>query len=458
MKKKKQKNLKREKLKEKKKVLQQKIRLYSDQFNLPILDKNNNIIVNTHSWFNITEYHQQFQIFDKNIQFETDELNSDNYFTVKLLLRPNNEQKLVLHKWLDCYIHMYNAVIKYIKMCRFNKQAVVFSITSLKKILSNDKNKIHKWSKLTINNKEIYVDKHLLDYAINDSINRYRTCLSNLRGGYITHFRLRYLKFNKENKIFKMEKLAVKERGFYISSLGKIMMSEKDNFNYVKNWHTMMTVQYQSKNDKFHLLIKYPTSYKQQKDGNEDQKVIMDMGVRKFSASLSNNKFTIIGNNMKKRLEPILKNIDKINKSTILTKTKKLKLVKKKYTKIHNLVEDVHWKVINYLTNNFKTILIGNWSTKESGENGKVSKMTKRLANVYRIYSFKEKLKYKCKYLGIKYKEVDEPYTSKCCCKCGTYKKDLGGNETYDCKICNVKKDRDLNSTIDIAIKGILEK
>jgi IS605 OrfB family transposase len=342
-------------------------------------------------------------------------------------------------------------------MCRFNKQKVIFSITKLKKILLDDKNEIHKWSKLTINNKEIYVDKHLLDYAINDSINRYKSCLSNLRNGHIKYFRLRYLKFNKENKIFKMEKLAVKEKGFFTSSLGKIMKSDKKNFNYLKNWYTMMIVQYQSKTKEFNLLIKYPTSFKQQKINNEDTKAIIDMGVRKFGALLSNNKFAIIGNNMKKRLTPLLKNIDKINKSTTLTKANKLKLVRKKYTKIHNLVEDVHWKAINYLTNNFGTILIGNWSTKKSNEDGKVDKMTKRFANIYRIYSFKQKLKYKCKYLGIKYKEVDEAYTSKCCCKCGMYKKDLGGNEIYNCKKCNVKKDRDLNSTIDIAIKGIRE-
>ena len=206
------KNLKKQKLKEKKQLLQKKISLYSDQFNLPIIDNANKSTINAHSWFNIFEYHQQFQIFDKNIQFEYDDLNddpdNDDYFTVKLKLYPTDEQKLILHKWFDCYIYMYNAVVRYIKMCRFNKQKVIFSITKLKKILLDDKNEIHKWSKLTINNKEIYVDKHLLDYAINDSINRYKSCLSNLRNGHIKYFRLRYLKFNKENKIFKMEKIS----------------------------------------------------------------------------------------------------------------------------------------------------------------------------------------------------------------------------------------------------------
>ena len=42
-----------------------------------------------------------------------------------------------------------------------------------------------------------------------------------------------------------------------------------------------------------------------------------------------------------------------------------------------------------------------------------------------------------CKNRGNIFKEVGEEYTSKTCTKCGEQKKNLGGNETYECNKCN---------------------
>ena len=119
------------------------------------------------------------------------------------------------------------------------------------------------------------------------------------------------------------------------------------------------------------------------------------------------------------------------------------------------MISDMHWKTINYLTNNYKTLLIGNLSTKNIVEK-ELSPITKRLANIYRLYQFKQKLKYKCKYLNISYKEVDEAYTSKSCCKCATINNNLNGNEIFECKKCKLKIDRDINGSINIFQRNII--
>lgn len=181
---------------------------------------------------------------------------------------------------------------------------------------------------------------------------------------------------------------------------------------------------------------------------------INDPGIRKFGTFYCNDKVIIIGRLAKRRIKLLLKTIDKINGSTILTKIQKEKLIYKKNKKIHDLVTDMHWKLIKYLTTHLDHILIGNFSTKKMGESDGTDRMTKLIGKAYRMYDFKCKLKYKCHQLGIKYKEVDEAYTTQCCSQCANRKKDIGKNEVYKCDKCGNKMDCDVNSSIDISCKG----
>jgi len=52
----------------------------------------------------------------------------------------------------------------------------------------------------------------------------------------------------------------------------------------------------------------------------------------------------------------------------VMNKKKIPRKIKKRYEyswfkKINNLITDLHWKSIKYLTNNYNTIFIGDWST-----------------------------------------------------------------------------------------------
>jgi putative transposase len=163
----------------------------------------------------------------------------------------------------------------------------------------------------------------------------------------------------------------------------------------------------------------------------------------------------MIGDKAKIRLKLLLKATDKIAANEELKKIQKNRLIERKNKKIHNLVTDMHWKLIKYLTDNLDHIVIGNFSTKTMGRGKKVKKIVKRIANAYRMYEFKQKLKYKCKYLNIKYIEVDESYTTQCCCRCGNRQKDIGSKKVYACTNCNNVIDRDVNSTITIACTAI---
>ena len=119
------------------------------------------------------------------------------------------------------------------------------------------------------------------------------------------------------------------------------------------------------------------------------------------------------------------------------------------------MIEDTQWKIANYLTTNYKLVIVGNFSTKKMGEQKKISKMLKRIASIYSLYQLKCKIKYKCSITNTKYKESDEMYTTQCCSRCGNRKKDVGLNRTYECDKCGHKSGRYINSSVDILITSI---
>jgi transposase len=91
------------------------------------------------------------------------------------------------------------------------------------------------------------------------------------------------------------------------------------------------------------------------------------------------------------------------------------------------------------------------------GESKNISKMVKRVGNALRFFQFNERLKYKCEFTNTKHRKTDEAFTSKCCCKCGTYYKNLGSNKRYKCinPNCNLDIGRDINGAINIFINSL---
>ena len=149
----------------------------------------------------------------------------------------------------------------------------------------------------------------------------------------------------------------------------------------------------------------------------------------------------------------MLRKIDNIQRNENVKN--KQRIINDKYEKIKNMVSDFKWKTIKYLTDNFKTVIVGNFSTKKMTEQENMNDMVKRIGNLYSMFDFKQKLQYKCYSKNVDYKEINEGCTSKCCCKCGNYKKDLGSAKVYNCTKCKMKIDRDVNGAKNILFIGI---
>ena len=394
----------------------------------------------SHSWFDI-KYNP---LFNDNIYHLTID-NNDNldvclYKSKQIQIFPTQQQKLILDEWIELYRLMMNETIYFFRKQFFNKQNI---ITDFKKIrtqyLINKKN-------IIINNSKIY--SHTLDYAIKDVCTNVKSILSNLKNNNIKHFRLRYIKQSKPTQLIKIEKTAfhIKDNQIFNKKMG-LLKSDLLDIDKIESDLSIIR-----KNNRYYILLPINIDY-ENNNRNYKRVVGLDAGIRTFLTGFSQDNIIEIGNNLSTTINKRLKCIDKIN-SMIKNETIKRKAENKRYRKIQNQINDLHWKSINYLTNNYDEIIIGKLSTSNIIQNP-INKNVKRIASLMRSYVFRERLKYKCSYKNKKLKIINESYTSKTCSTCGHVKKEENKTKIYECLNCKSIMDRDYNGAKNIFLLGI---
>jgi len=145
----------------------------------------------------------------------------------------------------------------------------------------------------------------------------------------------------------------------------------------------------------------------------------------------------------------------RLTKKTIYNMKRRCSLLR---TKIRNITNDLHWKSINFLTSNFKNILLPSFEVKQMTSIPrsirKMGRSTVRRMLCLSHYKFKERMKYMCAVKGNNLYIVNEAYTSKTCGGCGYCKKDCTGR-WYKCIKCGFELDRDYNGARNIFIKHV---
>ena len=127
--------------------------------------------------------------------------------------------------------------------------------------------------------------------------------------------------------------------------------------------------------------------------------------------------------------------------------------------KIDNQIDALHWKIIDYLTKNYKNVIIGDLSTKKvsvkkSKKKSNLNPLTKRVASATRLYQFRQRLENKCLERRVNYKMVTEYYTSQMCTRCGEI--NIPGREIYNCNSCKLTIGRDINGARNIYLKRLI--
>lgn len=411
--------------------------------------------IETNSWFDF-----QQSDFVKNNEIKTSlKIKEQKEFikAIEIQLYPNKKQRAILQHWLNAYRQMYNKTIQLIKNRFENNKKTILSFKTLRtQYLKPKKQKI-----IDITN----APSHVLDGAIKLACANYKSALSNLKNKNISKFRIRYWRANKDQLCLDIEKTAFKNHSFYIRKLGKHIKYKTDfkikNKNKGENnikfnlSHIMMDSRliYNQITDAYLLYV--PRSKLSQTSKNSGI-VGIDPGIRTFATCYSNKDISSICNNAYFKISRLLKLIDKVNNNKKIPEAQKKKSNGKRYTKIKNMVKDLHWKTIQILTSKYKHILIGDLSIKgvSNKMKSKLTKMTKRVGYALSFFTFRERLKYKCESKNIYYEVIDEHYTSQMCGTCTVLNKNLGSSKTFKCEQCKTKLGRDVNGARNILLRG----
>jgi putative transposase len=156
------------------------------------------------------------------------------------------------------------------------------------------------------------------------------------------------------------------------------------------------------------------------------------------------------GNGARRRLILMLLRADRYQaKGTPKARRQRLRTL----LRVRNLVTDLHWKTINQLCS-FRTVFLPSFSVSQMVRGTKLARSTKRLLQVFRYWDFQQKLLWKATLTGTQVHIVNESWTSKTCTSCGEIKKDLTGEETFECSFCGLKIGRDYQGARNILLKS----
>ena len=216
------------------------------------------------------------------------------------------------------------------------------------------------------------------------------------------------------------------------------------------------TYMYEKATDSYYLLYPVLVSYYPEDDircevkapstlSSEDLAAI-DAGVRKFLTGycIDGSTFTI-GAAANKRLSDYFLRIDREKNPLIRNWL---------WKKVKNLLNDLHWKTVKYLTANYKTVIMGDIETQSILKGNRLHSLTKRALCQYSFCRFKSRLAWKLSLCGGNFILVNESYTSKTCSHCGQ-QNNVGSNETYSCSRCLLVIDRDVNGAQCILVKAL---
>ena len=193
-----------------------------------------------------------------------------------------------------------------------------------------------------------------------------------------------------------------------------------------------------------------------QKSLPSNSKIIsLDPGLRTFMSGYTGDELVYIGDGCCDKIFRWIELLDQEEIDEGMTDDEIEKVYKnRRYIrkKIEDMVTDLHWKTIKYLTSTYKTVIYPDFRTK--GMMKKLSRTNKRKISALSFYKFKSRLIYKCKVEKVNLIITDESWTSRTCTKCGNKNKKTTSKD-FKCDHCKYEIDRDCNAARNILIKTI---
>lgn len=191
--------------------------------------------------------------------------------------------------------------------------------------------------------------------------------------------------------------------------------------------------------------------------------VALDPGTYTFMDYYSNLDCGKIAPEAGPHVHRLCRRIDKLISKKDKTPCRKLRYhlkraITKARIKLQNKKNDLHWKVVSFLCDNYSYIFLPHFETSSMSKKStrRIRSKTVRQMLTLSHYSFFQKLKSKAEEKNVLVYKLNEHYTSKLCGRCFTLNNKLRLiDRTYHCKSCKLKIDRDFNAARNIFIHGL---
>jgi len=351
-------------------------------------------------------------------------------------------QRKKLKDWINTTRYVYNKTVNSIKS---GEKVNFYALRN--KLVTAKNNNLPDW--------ELKTPKDVRAGAIRDLVKGFKIAMSNLKKRKISRFSLRYRSKRNDYSI-EIPKSAIKynNKSFRIySRFIKTSIRSSNDKKYLADLTIDHDCRLKYQGGQWYLFIPYKCKKRMKAPTKEI--CALDPGIRKFQTLYSENETVKIEVN-KEVLRKFYIRLDKL-RSLRSKKRISRSSFKKKYNKaqhkMNNLVDDVHYKTISYLTSTYKTIFL------PSFENQEIAKIIKRRTTKRNLFNLKH-YRFKQRLLENVSKHFNviicsEEYTSKTCGRCGTLN-NVRSREIFNCSKCSLKIDRDVNGARNIFLKNLI--
>jgi len=192
-----------------------------------------------------------------------------------------------------------------------------------------------------------------------------------------------------------------------------------------------------------------------------EKQVFLDPGIRTFQTYYSEDEAGQIGVDMEKQLDRVNAKIKGIKTRLLWAKTNKATVKAKRLrrawyranARASNVVDDLQWKTIKFLLDNFDFILAPRLNLRDC----KLPTIVKERMTMLRHGRFSARLKMKAQARGKTVEtEFEEHGTSRTCSRCGEANHGIGSSEVFWCNGCEFRCHRDVNAAKNHCLKFLV--
>ena len=409
--------------------------------------------------------------------------NKDITRTIKCQIMPSRPQKDVLERAIRAYNTTRSSCVRWIKKrkelahrlaVRKDKINPLFDLLRSLFVINKRRGQDNLNRYFTPEKKwMLNVPKEIRVSAVKDVVANLKSCLSNVEHGHQRRFVMK-LKLKASHCSFGIEKRLTcdKSRKRIELEFEKFFKSNGDCsrvFDCV-NGHLFKDgvpdgecKVHRDSSGRYFVLL----TYKIAKRGEEyDVRPVIagDMGIRKFITTYTTaGESHTLGERCGVRIKALLDLRAKLQsliarKRMTMTSYETFRLersYRRAGRKIVNLRDELHRKLINWLTTNFSVIILPKLRTRQliSKETGVLGRQTKSVLAALAVTKFYERLTAKCEIRHCLLIDGDECYTTKGCDHCGLIN-DVRSSERFRCRGCERIADRDVHSARNIFLKN----